>query len=379
MKSVHKEELYIKKDALSDDLFDEKSIFFDIETTGFSPSHCHIYLIGCARRQGNYICIDQFLAENKEDEKQILLSFLEILKLYDTIISYNGIGFDIPFLKAKCDHYQLKENFQKYDYLDVFKIVSKQKFLLKLDNYKQKSIEEFLGISRDDKYNGGELINVYQQYVTTKDKEAEDLLYLHNYEDVWGMMMLLPILSYNEILNGQYSIKESRLETFTAYSGEKSDELYITLMNDFAVPKRVSCKIKDFYIIMNDKTTTIRIPIFKGTLYYFFENYKDYFYLPKEDIAIHKSVATFVDKSYRERAKASNCYTKKEGSFLPQYEDIMNPEFRKEYKDKVRYFELTTDFISSDIMLRRYVNHIFKLCQGFSKQNELILENPISL
>ena len=94
---------------------------------------------------------------------------------------------------------------------------------------------------------------------------------------------------------------------------------------------------------------------------------KDYYYLPKEDIAIHKSVASFVDKEYREKAKASNCYNRKEGEFLPQYEEIMHPEFRKEYKDKVRYFELTTDFISSDIMLRRYISHIFKLCQGFSK------------
>lgn len=367
MKTRHKEELYIKSDALSDDLFDEHSIFFDIETTGFSPSHSHIYLIGCARKQGNYICIDQFMAENPSEEKAVLVAFLEILKLYHTIVSYNGIGFDIPFLKAKCDHYHIPEQFQKYDYLDIFKIVSKQKFLLKLDNYKQKSIEQFLGISRDDLYSGKELINVYQEYCQTHSLECEDLLYLHNFDDVVGMTRLLPILSYNEILNGQFAIRETRLESYNDHSGNRNDELYIILENDYTIPKRVSFKIKDFYVSMNGKKTTIRVPILKGTLYYFFENYKDYYYLPKEDVAIHKSVANFVDRDYRERAKASNCYTKKQSSFLPQYSEIMNPEFRKEYKDKVRYFELTTDFISSDIMLRRYVNHIFALCQGFSK------------
>lgn len=39
MKTTHKEELYIKKDNLTDLLFDNQSIFFDIETTGFSPAH----------------------------------------------------------------------------------------------------------------------------------------------------------------------------------------------------------------------------------------------------------------------------------------------------------------------------------------------------
>ena len=216
-------------------------------------------------------------------------------------------------------------------------------------------------------FSGKELINVYQEYCQTHSSECEDLLYLHNFDDVVGMTRLLPILSYNEILNGQFAIKETRLESYNDHSGNRNDELYIILENDYTIPKRVSFKIKDFYVSMNGKKTTIRVPILKGTLYYFFENYKDYYYLPKEDVAIHKSVANFVDRDYRERAKASNCYTKKQSSFLPQYSEIMNPEFRKEYKDKVRYFELTTDFISSDIMLRRYVNHIFALCQGFSK------------
>ena len=35
MKKTHKEELYIKQDNLTDQLFDTHSIFFDIETTGF--------------------------------------------------------------------------------------------------------------------------------------------------------------------------------------------------------------------------------------------------------------------------------------------------------------------------------------------------------
>ena len=48
MKSTHKEELYIKQDPLTDLIFDDHSIFFDIETTGFSPASSTLYMIGCA-------------------------------------------------------------------------------------------------------------------------------------------------------------------------------------------------------------------------------------------------------------------------------------------------------------------------------------------
>ena len=39
----------------------------------------------------------------------------------------------------------------------------------------------------------------------------------------------------------------------------------------------------------------------------------------------------------------------------------MNPEFKADYKDKFSYFELTDDFCESDVMLRRYVEHILKV------------------
>lgn len=360
MKHTHKEELYIKKDSLSDRLFDEHAIFFDIETTGFSPASSAIYMIGCARRVDTQVYIDQFFAEEPSEEKSVLAAFLELLEPYQTIISFNGIGFDIPFLKAKCDQYKLSEHFQDLDYLDIFKSVSQLKFLLKLPNYKQKTLEAFLKLPRDDMATGGELINVYHEYVKSPTEEGSRLLHLHNYEDVIGMMELLPILSYIEIFNGSFSILSTRVDQYHGYDGSTGDELIITMQNDYPVPRRISHKLGDFYLMISPTRTSIRIPVYQGELRYFYPNYKDYYYLPDEDIAVHKSVATFVDKKYRETARANNCYNRKTGSFLPQYVSIMQPEFRREYKDKVTYFELTEDFSSSDVMLRRYVDHILK-------------------
>ena len=218
-----------------------------------------------------------------------------------------------------------------------------------------------MNLSRDDLYSGGDPINVYQEYCKEPDEAKEEVLLLHNYEDVAGMLDLLPVLTYNEIFHGQYAITETKTGTYCSVDGTQQKELLITLKNDYPVPRRVSYQFRDYYFISNGDTSTLRIPIYCGELHFFYANYKDYYYLPQEDMAVHKSVATYVDKGYRENARACNCYTRKEGEFLPQYGTIMSPEFRKDYKDPVSYFEITDDFCTSDIMLRRYVEHILHL------------------
>ena len=342
-------------------IFTEDALFFDIETTGFSPASTQLYLIGCAKRCNDHVIIEQFFAEAPDEEEMILNSFLRLLENYQTLITFNGIGFDIPYLKAKCDTYHLKESFADKDYIDLFKLVTSLKFLLKLPNYKQKTIETFLGINREDTFDGGELVNVYHEYVKKPSEYQMYFLKQHNYEDVLGMLDLLPIMSYTNLLKGGYTIHSVESNVYSDYEGISQKELIFSLENDIPVPKRVSCGYNDFYIICNGKDTRLSVKLYDGTLKYFFENYKDYYYLPEEDIAVHKEVAASVDKSYRKNATASTCYTKKTSIFLPQLQTIMEPAFYKERKDKISYFELSDEFIDSSELLHKYIDHILKL------------------
>ena len=78
---------YIKLDLnneLITQVFTEDALFFDIETTGFSPASTLVYLIGCARRVGNQLIINQYFAESKEDEIRILQHFLSLMNEYET-------------------------------------------------------------------------------------------------------------------------------------------------------------------------------------------------------------------------------------------------------------------------------------------------------
>ena len=340
--------------------FAEDAFFFDIETTGFSPTYTFLYLIGCAHRVGDNFIITQYFAETKEEEGAILSAFLQELCHYQTVISFNGLGFDIPYLKKKCEKYGLTHPFDEKDYIDIYKEVSGLKFLLKLPDYKQKTIERFLGLSRNDTFSGGELIEVYQNYLKTPDEQAMFFLKQHNYEDVLGMTGLIAIRSYRKLFDGAFTVNSTETNIYKDRNGIPQKELILTLQNQYPIPQRVSCQTDAFYLICDGMQSKLRIHLFEGTLKFFFDHPEDYYYLPAEDMAIHKSVATYVDKDFRKKATADNCYTKKDAIFVPQYETLITPFFKESNKDKLTYFELTREFLDSDSLLRQYTSHVFR-------------------
>ena len=68
MKHIQKTEAFLPPNAITQKYFHDDCIFFDIETTGFSPSTSIIYLIGCLRKKHDTIIVDQFMSESKEEE-----------------------------------------------------------------------------------------------------------------------------------------------------------------------------------------------------------------------------------------------------------------------------------------------------------------------
>ena len=87
--------------------------------------------------------------------------------------------------------------------IDLYRLTRPYKKYLKLTHINQKSLESFLGIEREDRYNGGELIKIYQSYCQLKDADALSLLLLHNLDDLKGMTKLLPLLAYPLFLKDQ--------------------------------------------------------------------------------------------------------------------------------------------------------------------------------
>ena len=338
----------------------EKTLFFDIETTGFSAKNTKVYMIGilfCDKISKTFRTI-QWFSDNPDDEILLLTSFVQFSSNYDTLIHYNGKGFDIPYMEAKFTKHNVEFSFDRFLHIDLYKYATQLKNIFKTPNLKQKTMEEFFDLNRNDIFGGGDLISVYYDYLNTHDERGLNFLTLHNFEDLKGMLTLLNILDYSGILSGDYEFISFTVTSATASDDLSRKEVIIELKLNSTIPKRVSFGNKDFYMTAFDNKLKIKIDVYSEELKFFYSNYKDYYYLPEEDMAIHKSVAFYVDKNFRTRAKAANCYSKKTGQFLPQYSEIVTPYFKKEWNDKITYFEILDEFIDNYDLIYRYSKHI---------------------
>ena len=324
-------------------------LFFDIETTGLSARSSSLYLIGAVSYAPSGWQITQWFAETPSEEDQVLAAFLAFARKFSQVIHFNGDRFDIPYLQEKCRAYQLADTFSTLVSRDLYRMLRPLKNLLSLPALKQKSLEEFLDIRREDQYSGGELIDIYHQYASVPSKDSLRLLLLHNYEDLLGMLSILPLLSSLPVLNGSFGV---------AGGHAAGDSLIIETWYPAKLPKPFSYRGEHFYLTGENTRLAFQIHGIRGSLKHFFPDYKNYYYLPLEDIAIHKSIAAYVDKDYREPATAATCFTKKEGFFLPQNDILFEPVFKEAYKDKVSYFQCTEKFLQDKEQMLRYLRHL---------------------
>lgn len=303
-------------------------IYFDIETTGFSRKYCMVYMIGCMYFVNGEPIYTQWVAENANDEANVLMAFHKFIQNYKIIIHFNGNTFDMPFLKERGEKYNMNFDFDSFESIDIYKTVKKYSDLLKLENNKQKTYEDFLGIKRNDPFSGGDLIEVYKEFMRTHDEMLVFPLLLHNKEDVWYMGTLTSLLSLNDFFEGNYTLNSYEIRDYKSIDGIIGKELYINLDLEVYAPFTVTKKTDYIYFKLNGNNAQITIISPHLLLKYFFKNYKDYYYLPEEDITIHKDVATYVDKNHRIQATASNCFTKVTDNFLPIF-SVKNPDFNQ--------------------------------------------------
>lgn len=336
-------------------------LFVDIETTGFSAKSASLYEIGCIYFENNQPKLVQFFAETPDEECDVLKAFFELCKPSNILIHYNGNTFDLPFMKAKAAKYGIAHPFDEMEGIDIFKRISPYKGILGLENCKQKTVEAFLGIDRDDKYNGGQLIEVYKEYCQSPTAEAEELLILHNKDDMKGMLKLLPILTYADIFMQPFRVVKVQANHYADENGDGRDEVLMKIRFFASFPQPIAMNKEDCYFSAEGNEGFLKVPLYREEMKYFYANYKDYYYLPEEDVALHKSVASFVDKNHRKQAKASNCYTRKESLYLPQWDLLHTPIFKRNYEDKLCFFELTEEMKKQPEIFRQYALHILDM------------------
>lgn len=338
----------------------ERLLFIDIETTGFTARSSQLYMVGCSYYCDGCFKLIQWFAENPQDEVNVVKAFLDFSSNYTHLVHFNGNNFDVPYLIQKALQYDCFFHVESMDGLDLYRRIASLKNFLKLQNCKQKSIEEFLGVDRIDQYPGGELIEVYHNYVREPSESAYEILSQHNADDVEGMLKILPILAYSDLFHDAIRVSKAQGNYYHDANGRQCQEVILTLDLPSYLPVKVSYGVDNCYFTGQGHTGTLRVPMLDEELKYFYANYKDYYYLPNEDTALHKSVATFVEKNQRVSATAETCYTRKRSLFLPEWAPIIKPIFKSNYHSKEIYFELTDEIKKDREAFSIYASHVLE-------------------
>jgi uncharacterized protein YprB with RNaseH-like and TPR domain len=337
----------------------EQLLFFDIETTGFSGDTSQLYLIGCVYHDGFGWKLIQWFADTRQAESELLDAFFGFVKRFKTLIHFNGDRFDIPYLEKCCRRLGLSHSFEGMESMDIYKKIRPYRKLLGLESMKQKAIEQFLGISREDKYTGGQLIEVYRDYLHTHEKSLYDLLILHNEDDLKGMPAILPILSYADFFSSPLFPQAPELWEGDCTEPTDTPFLHLTGTASVSVPVPLEYSSGPVSLELYENKAVCTIRLCRGCLKYFYPDYKDYYYLPFEDTAVHKSVGEYVDRSARKKATARTCYTKKEGLFLPQFGPFKDPSFREDYKSPLTYVLYDDSLFSQPQATDTYFSQLF--------------------
>ena len=362
-------------------------LFFDIETTGLSPKASSLYMIGAMYYDSisEHYNLVQWFADDYKSEAQILSNFLDLLEKYTYLYHFNGKTFDIPYILNKCEKHNitlsahcekiLHDDNGSYS-IDILSGVRSIKKKLNIGKANQTALEIWLGIHREDKYNGGELIHVYSKYMQDlrmrpeKAAESEHLLLLHNKDDIGGMLDVASILNYKALFT-DFNINSNTLKDVSLTENGK---ISISFIHNLHLPRALTLNIIYPNSILFDDTAAgidipvssektlpaaetfiselylsemdgcLDIPIFQGTLYHFYDNYKDYYYIPELDTAIHKSVISACDKDKPKKATRSTCYQKQEGFFIPspskQAADCPREIYKFAAKDRLFFYRL---------------------------------------
>lgn len=171
-------------------------LVFDIETTGLHHKSAQVILIGYLYLKNDQIYIEQLFAETPAEEKEILMTFKEIVRSYPYLLSYNGNTFDIPFLRSRYKYHGIDCPLDKSMNIDLLKVARQLSKELDLENYKLKTVEEFLGIYREDAISGKESVDLYFSYVKNPSDALRETILLHNFEDILYLGKVVDLLYY---------------------------------------------------------------------------------------------------------------------------------------------------------------------------------------
>ena len=354
---TYTEDITVDTSGISADPHD--ILYFDIETTGLSAARSDLYLIGYGYLEDDHFNTVLLFNNDGKSEPEMLQTFQDKLSSFGTLVSYNGDTFDIPYMKTKHDQFDVSTTIDTIRSFDIYKITRKYKKLFNLSSMKQVDVEDLTGFARCSFISGGKLIEAYKSYLKYPSKTLLSDMLTHNHDDIRGL------ISISEFANMPYITSEAKIRDVII----NTDSLTY-ICNVKKLPCRITYSDKNNNrIVLNAHDTELRLTVSRtnDTLKYYFKDYKNYFYLPLEDMAIHKSTAIYVDNDHKEKATKDTAYVKKRAIYLPSPAKCSDKMFFKGDRCGERFIEETEALSSicdtSNAYIKSILSEILPECK----------------
>ena len=392
----NKAELFKKMASL---LFDDtpasKIIIYDIATTSFEAANGCVFLIGTAYLKDDRLMIKQFFSEDISEEPGLLKEFFGFCEGFDKIVSYKGDSFDIPYIAGRIGITNVNPSSmssgldairnKSVDFYDFIKIL---KPAIGLVSTKQDYLQKLVGQRVSQKVSGENVCHFYVRFLAeNKLKKLSETVTSHNTDGyISGYTWKNPDddLAHIEISNNSYYLQDllssnadsleaviymSRLGLlFNLAAGRFNPEIKV----DDPDKRKISIEYKFDTDNLHSSVIKLDLNVYDKMLKGFYTNYRDYYYFPAEDTAIHKSVAEFTPSSSRKKATSQTAYQRLEGEFIRIPKSYYNPKltlgeglkvtdirYRESFESDEHFYPLALFMNIPNEKLKEFAFHIF--------------------
>ena len=254
------------------------------------------------------------IAQNRRDETALLQRLRQMCSGADTLYFFGYHSFFKRFINERWENIigSTSDYFDpELTIIDLQYRLKKIRRLLPLESLSRHSIENCIGYKREAPHTGREIAEIYTEYQQSGSVNVPAELLLHLQEELLSYVSISLLVTYPMFFDGKFDL--DRQHPFDIID----DRLNIYALAARAFPFPLT-HTDDYRTIELDQTKIrVTVPLYFGKLRFFYPGSpSDYYYLPEEDRAVHKSLGMFVDKKHRMKATRATCYTTREGLFL---------------------------------------------------------------
>jgi hypothetical protein len=165
----------------------QQVLFLDIETTGLG--NCPLFLVGIMYLTDANLKIDQLFARDYSEEISLLYYLNEIFGSFEVFATFNGLSFDIPFIRNRMIYHRIKPQIDHFHF-DILHH-ARRKWRRQMPNCKLQTLEMRICNRRRIGDIPSDLIpDAYHEFVRTKDTTLLKEFFQHNALDLITMAEL---------------------------------------------------------------------------------------------------------------------------------------------------------------------------------------------